>query len=113
MSVAKYFSPKLRALILHDEEPLWLQRHPRRQYIVSCVLGSVPWADKRELDVLRRWCRVLETFTGERHVLDHVIPLNHPAVCGLNVPANLRCVPWRVNAAKGNAWHPDQLELLL
>jgi hypothetical protein len=73
MSAARCYNPRLRVLLLTDQEPAWLKRHPRRQY--------------------------------------HIVPLNHPYVCGLHVPWNMRVVPWRVNASKGNAFNPDQLPL--
>jgi len=43
---------------------------------------------------------------GEKHVVDHIIPLKHPLVCGLHVESNLRVVPQLVNAAKGNSFLP-------
>lgn len=39
---------------------------------------------------------------GPEYVLDHVIPLKHPLVCGLHVPANLRVVRRATNDKKGN-----------
>lgn len=50
-------------------------------------------------------------FTGERHVLDHIVPVNHPRVCGLTVPWNIQVIHWRANGSKGNTWCPEQLEL--
>ena len=35
-------------------------------------------------------------------MVDHVIPLNHPKVCGLHVPDNLKIVTGTKNLAKGN-----------
>lgn len=56
----------------------------------------------------------LTRITGIRHVLDHITPLNHPLVCGLNVHTNLRVVRWRANASKSNTWrdpwHGDLFE---
>ena len=39
-------------------------------------------------------------------VVDHIVPLTHRYVCGLNVPWNLRVVPKGANAAKSNAYWP-------
>lgn len=39
---------------------------------------------------------------GPNYVLDHIIPLNHPLVCGLHVPSNLRVVLRKTNIAKGS-----------
>lgn len=113
MSVAKYFDPRLRALLLKGFEPNWLRLHPRKRYIVACVLASVPWPGEREkVMALRAESRRMTEATGVEHTLDHIVPLNHPYVCGLHIAHNLRVVPWTVNASKGNNFHPDQLDLL-
>jgi hypothetical protein len=46
-------------------------------------------------------------------VVDHDIPLNHPYVCGLTVPHNLKVMTRGQNAAKADKFSPDQLELEL
>ena len=113
MSIARYFSPKLRKGLLVGEMPDWLYRHPRKSYIISCVLSTPDWVDRKVLNSMRDEARRLTKETGVLHTLDHRVPLNHLYVCGLTVPWNLRIAPWRVNASKGNKWHPDQLELEL
>lgn len=67
--------------------------------------------DRKEL---RQWVakrNKLTLDTGVEHVIDHIVPLNHPMVCGLNVPWNWRIITRQQNAAKSNAFCPDQLEL--
>lgn len=83
----------------------------RTQCIAAVVLSAPPWVDRWELYALKHTAAALTIVTGQLHVLDHIVPLNHPLVCGLTVPWNLRIVPWRVNATKSNNWNPDQLEL--
>lgn len=109
MSVAvRYTGWRTRSLILAGAEPAWLVRHKRRTYVRQSYLACLPWADRAELRWLD-WCRrAWSRATGAEHTLDHIVPLNHPNVCGLTVPWNLRLVPEAVNAAKGNAWAPDQ-----
>lgn len=34
--------------------------------------------------------------------LDHIIPINHPDVCGLHIPANFQWLPRKHNARKSN-----------
>lgn len=111
MSCARYFNPRLRPLILAGQEPDWLLRHPRRSYIRQAVLSALPWVDRAALNALRDEARRLTRETGVEHVLDHIVPLNHPAVCGLTVPWNLRVITRAQNGAKGARWAPDQLEL--
>lgn len=96
----------IRARILAGEKIPWLERHIRRDYIVRCVLSAVPWTDRVKL-------RAMEVSARRRGlVLDHVIPVTHPDVCGLTVPENMQLITSAANAAKSNKWNPDQLRLI-
>lgn len=110
MSAARYFNPKLRPRLLVGDWPAWLHIHPRKGYIVQAVLSAPPWVDRQALYAIRDEARRLTRETGVEHVMAHIIPLNHPYVCGLTVPWNFKVVPRAVNAAEGNKWFPDQLE---
>ena len=44
----------------------------------------------------------LTKITGERYVVDHIIPLISPHVCGLHVPWNLRVITQEENLRKSN-----------
>jgi hypothetical protein len=103
--------PGLKRALLAGTAPAWVAAHPRSSYIIAVALSVPPWVDKRELALLQAWAAVMTLATGTRHVLDHIVPITHPKVCGLTVPWNLQVVPWRVNAAKGNRWCNLQLEL--
>lgn len=111
MSVAKYFSRRLRPALLSGQEPGWLKVHPRRSYIVAVISASVPWGDEIDLRLLSAWARALTVFWGVEHVCDHRIPITHPYVCGLNIPENIQILTRKANSAKGNKWAPDQLLL--
>lgn len=104
--------PGLRASVLRGEDlPAWLQKHSRSDYIIAVVLSAPPWVDRAALLRLQKRARELTRVTGVKHVLDHIVPVCHPYVCGLTVPWNIRVIPATANAAKGNQFSPDQLEV--
>lgn len=113
VSVAtRYHGANTRRAILAGHEPPALTRHPRAGYLRQAYLSVPEWLDRAELGWLD-WCRrAWSAATGVEHVLDHDIPLNHPHVCGLTVPENMRLVPRAVNATKGGKWNPHQGALL-
>ena len=108
--MTRWCSPGVRAAIIAGAEPEWLVAHPRYRYCKAAILASGPWVRRRDLAPYYRRARELTAQTGRQYVVDHIVPLVHPYVCGLNVPANLRVVPKVVNAAKSNRFAPDQTE---
>lgn len=60
------------------------------------------WGASEDLEKPYAEAKELCSATGVSYHVDHVIPLNHPKVCGLHVPGNLRAVPAAVNLSKGN-----------
>ena len=111
MSVLDYFRPKTKERLMRGEHVHWIENNNRSGYIRTCVLSYPPWVDRAELQKLWQECRDLELETGVPHNLDHIIPLNHPKICGLSVPWNMRAIPASHNNQKGNTWNPDQLSL--
>lgn len=117
----RYSNLKLRARLLVGDEPGWLQRHSRRAYLVALILATPPWYNRAEVARLSREARQRTLRTGRPHVLDHVIPITHKRVCGLNVQNNLQITDAAVNARKSNHWcewhgelfaEPEQFKLL-
>ena len=51
------------------------------------------------------WDEIIEfeqTRPSKHHELDHIIPLNHPKVCGLHVPWNFQWLTKSENNRKSN-----------
>jgi hypothetical protein len=103
-------APSRRRLVDGDV-PAWIANSKRSRYIAAIVLSTPPWVNRKELFALHEAAQGLTRATGLLHTLDHIIPVNHPLVCGLTVPWNLRVTTWRVNASKSNKWCPGQLEM--
>lgn len=111
MGMIDYYRPRSRAALLRGDTPRWVVNSPRRPYIESVLRSMPPWVSIGALRGLQEQARWLSVMSGVEHHLDHIVPLNHPRVCGLTVPWNLRIVPAKVNMARGNTWCPEQQEL--
>lgn len=108
MSCTSWIRPSLRKALVEGISPNWLASHKRRQYVTQAVLATPPWVKRKDFRELIKRRNRLTRMTGIRHTLDHIVPLNHPKVCGLNVPWNLQPVPEKANSRKGNAWCDEQ-----
>lgn len=82
----------------------WEKRNPElaRAYRANsdiirkrCMGSKLSKAYSAELNAIYANC-------PEGHHVDHIIPLSHPAVCGLHVPWNLQYLTEADNLAKGN-----------
>lgn len=112
MSLLKFIrSEAYRQRCIAGDLPAWLERHPRKEYIVQVTVSTPPWVDRKALQELRDRATRATKLTGEQHVLAHVVPITHPRVCGLTVPWNLKVKHWLVNQREGNRWCEDQLHL--
>ena len=64
---------------------------------------SLPkWADKKAIKQFYVMARQLTKQTGIKHEVDHIIPSNHPLVCGLHVEHNLQILTEFENQSKSN-----------
>jgi 5-methylcytosine-specific restriction endonuclease McrA len=67
---------------------------------------SMPaWANKNKIDQFYIQARQLTEETGIPHEVDHIIPSNHPSVCGLHVENNLQILTKSENRRKSNSFN--------
>jgi len=67
--------------------------------------ATPPWITKEHKLQIRQLyleAQRLTKLTGERYVVDHIVPLINDAVCGLHVPWNLRVMTQEENLRKSN-----------
>lgn len=67
--------------------------------------ATPPWADEQKIKRLYLKAQGMTQRTGQSHVVDHVIPIQHPLVCGLHTHRNMRVITHAANAKKHNIWH--------
>lgn len=72
------------------------------------------WLKRKDILAIRHLYQIAITMsrtTGEAYVVDHIIPLQHDAVCGLHVPWNLRVITRKENSLKSNKIPDESLFL--
>jgi hypothetical protein len=74
-------------------------RHRRR---ILMNLATPKWVRREHIEPFYRESATRSITTGIPHHVDHIVPIVHRRVCGLNVPANLRVIPASENMSKGN-----------
>lgn len=68
------------------------------------------WVSREAISEVFKESQRLTEATGIQHHVDHIIPLQHPQVCGLHVPANLKAIPAQLNHYKNNKFDSDLYE---
>jgi len=74
----------------------------RRRRFCDATPSWLTHKQKSEIRQLYRIAITMSQTTGERYVVDHIIPLQGEFVCGLHVPWNLRVITQEENLAKSN-----------
>ena len=85
----------------------WARRHPTYARIKNSIrraqkLRAMPWWAE-----LEKIAMVYQKAKEWRMNVDHIVPLQHPAVCGLHVWANLQLLSKAENSSKRNRHWPD------
>jgi 5-methylcytosine-specific restriction endonuclease McrA len=66
-----------------------------------------PWLNKNQLEQIKQFyqeAKELETSTGIKHHVDHIVPLQGENVSGLHVPWNLQVLTAAENCSKNNSF---------
>lgn len=72
------------------------------EYRAAKLRAMPSWADKTEILAIYREAQRLTRETGNKHEVDHIIPLQGKNVCGLHLAGNLRIVTREINRRKHN-----------
>lgn len=86
----------------------WVAKYPERKaaatrlYQAAKRQAVAPWANRKAMLAFYEEARRLTKETGVPHHVDHIIPINHPTICGLHVETNLQVIPAAENVRKGN-----------
>ena len=74
--------------------------------------ASPPWLTREQKSEMRQLYQMainMTRTTGEKYVVDHIVPLRSEVVCGLHVPWNLRVMTHEENLRKSNKLSLDPL----
>lgn len=85
----------------------------QRQWMLQRILATPPWASMHAILEKYNEAERLSQCTGNKYVVDHIVPLNHPRVCGLHVAWNLQVILYSRNERKSNYWCPEQNDMFV
>lgn len=67
-----------------------------------CIMATPEWADMEIIHYIYKEARRISDETGIKHEVDHIHPLKHKRLCGLNVHWNLQIITAEENRKKAN-----------
>lgn len=73
----------------------------------SVARAYMPWSDRDEVVRTYMAAAVLTELFGVRFIVDHMVPLTSPLVCGLHTHDNLRVMRADENRVKSNTYWPQ------
>ena len=86
--------------VYEQNKPRKLLDYYRREERIA--RATPPWVKKDELLIIYKKAAEITKDTGIPHEVDHIHPLVHDLVCGLNVPWNLQIITAAKNRRKAN-----------
>lgn len=90
---------KLRKLANRDK--VYADKAKRRSIKLNALAS---WADLAIIRSIYKEAKLLREQTGITYHVDHIIPLQHPLVCGLHCEANLQILTAYENLVKSNTF---------
>jgi hypothetical protein len=78
---------------------------------IAIARAYCEWSDTEEVIRIYIAASIMCDITGEKYVVDHVVPVNHPLVCGLHTHTNFQVITERENTMKSNLFWPQMPEL--
>lgn len=77
------------------------------RYYTSKLNATPNWSELEKIEVLYEKCKWLESLTGLKYHVDHIVPLQGKNVCGLHVWENLQILEDSLNCSKRNKFNED------
>ena len=99
-----YNTEHIRRLLLKPDRTIFSLTHFKKSRI---KLATPSWADKEEIRMKYIECVNMTDGIGIPFLVDHIIPISNPLVCGLHVPENLQIVSVSLAKLKGNKFDQE------
>jgi hypothetical protein len=86
----------------------WYNQNKERKLMTTnarekrCRQATPTWADLDIMHYLYEQSRIISEQTGVPHEVDHIYPLKHTKLCGLNVHWNMQIITAEQNRRKSN-----------
>lgn len=90
----------------HCKDNVAYYRAKAMKRVIAKRQASVKWANADAVLAIYELAVGLELLTGIKHHVDHIVPLQHPLVCGLHWEGNLQVLTAEENIKKSNKFTP-------
>lgn len=104
MEWKEYYEVHKKKLNARKYDVRSLKPWKRNAFTVANVRITPKWADREKIEEIYKLGHLLGL-----HV-DHIIPRNHPLVCGLHVHNNLQLLTHEQNSKKGNSFNIGEFQ---